>query len=239
MRSLRKQGDALYRQEWTNWRCCVCGRAVMTKLEGSSYLQFLFKLASPQTVQDFNTIFLIHCDTKWLKFFTKYPARIEKKMMIVVLICLCEFPSVFGIVACAIPHSATWFQGRIRKNQLSSPVTAQVKKIWFSFEPFKHFRRHFVSTHFLIVVKIFWNHLCTHLPHVQTLCNNLVDVYSLIVSSSAIIRIVKRRSWRMKVLTLLTFALVPTEVERPYRVHLPPFLAHLQSLRATECLSTR
>jgi hypothetical protein len=50
-----------------------------------------------------------------------------------------------------------------------------IKKIWFSFEPFKHFCQHFISTCFLIIILIFWNHLCTRCSHAYILCNNLVD----------------------------------------------------------------
>lgn len=51
----------------------------------------------------------------------------------------------------------------------------QIKEIWFRFEPFKHFSRHFVPIRFLIVIQIFWNHLCTHFSHNKILRNNLVD----------------------------------------------------------------
>jgi hypothetical protein len=50
-----------------------------------------------------------------------------------------------------------------------------IKKIWFSFESFKHFCRHFASTSFLIVIPIFWNHIFTQFGHVQILFNNFVD----------------------------------------------------------------
>jgi hypothetical protein len=38
-----------------------------------------------QMVQDFKIILLIQCDTKWYKFFMNYPARIEKRMTIVLI----------------------------------------------------------------------------------------------------------------------------------------------------------
>jgi hypothetical protein len=50
-----------------------------------------------------------------------------------------------------------------------------IKKICFSFDAFKHFCRRFDSTNFLIVIQMFWNHLCTHCSRVQILCKNLVD----------------------------------------------------------------
>jgi hypothetical protein len=48
------------------------------------------------------------------------------------------------IVACATPYSASCFQGRIKK-KLPHPLWPS-KKIQFSFEPFKHFCRYFIST---------------------------------------------------------------------------------------------
>jgi hypothetical protein len=107
------------------------------------------------------------------------------------------------------------------------------KKIWFNLEPFKHFCRHSVSTRFLIVIKMFWKHLCTHFCHGQILCNNLGDRI-LILLSSAIIRTVKRQSWRMKSFTRLTFVLVPTEAGRPDRGSSSTVSRPFTSLRATE-----
>jgi hypothetical protein len=47
MRSLQKHGNALLRRTFTNWQCCVRGRVVMMKLEGSSRRKFPFQPASP------------------------------------------------------------------------------------------------------------------------------------------------------------------------------------------------
>jgi hypothetical protein len=86
-----------------------------------------------------------------------------------------------------------------------------IKKIWFGIEPLKHFYQHFVSTHFLIVIQIFWNHLCTHTVLMSKSCVTIWwNVHSLISSSSVIIRIVNCPSWRMKGPTWLTFVLVLT-----------------------------
>jgi hypothetical protein len=64
--------------------------------------------------------------------------------------------------------------GSHSKNRLSSPVMNRFSKSASVSSRFKHFSRHFVSTHFLIVIQLFWNHLCTHFSYVQILCNNLV-----------------------------------------------------------------
>jgi hypothetical protein len=141
----------------------------------------------------FKVIFLIHCDTRWYEFFVNYPSRIEKndEHFLDLLFAHAEL-FVLETVACAIPHSSLGFTvvfGRSTFVACYDPI----KKHWFSFEQFKHFCRHFISTPLFDRRSNFWNHLCTHFSHVQILCNNLVwTVHSL--SSSAIFRIVKRRS---------------------------------------------
>jgi hypothetical protein len=59
--------------------------------------------------------------------------------------------------------------------QLSSVAVTRLRKsgsVWSrsSISTDASFRRAF-----LIVIQMFWNYLCTHIYHVQILCNNLVD----------------------------------------------------------------
>jgi hypothetical protein len=70
-----------------------------------------------QTVQDFKIIFLVHCDTRRYKLFINYPRKSKKKLWQFswLFICSCELSSVLQTVACGIPHTVSWFQGRIRK----------------------------------------------------------------------------------------------------------------------------
>jgi hypothetical protein len=78
------------------------------------------------------------------------------------------------------------------------------QKIWSSFEPFKHFCRHFVSTRFLIVIKyVLLNNIITHLPMFQPNATIWWAVHQL--QSTTIIWTVKRGSWRMKALTRCPF----------------------------------
>jgi hypothetical protein len=116
-----------------------------------------------QTVQDFKIIFAIHFDTRRYKFFMNYSARIEKK----------RWPLSWFLFAHA-SFLLTWRLWRVSCLTLPLGFTAifgkptfvtcydPIKKIWFSFEPFKNFCRHFVSTRFLIVILFFFNHPCTH-----------------------------------------------------------------------------
>jgi hypothetical protein len=146
----------------------VYERVVVMKLEGSNRLQFSFELASPhtQTVQDFKKIFLIHCDTRQYNFFMNYPTRI-KEMMTIVLIFDLLVQAFFWFGDSDVCHSSLYLLvlGSYSKNQLASLVYEPIKKM-FGFEPFKQFYRHFVSTRFLIVIQISWNHLCTHVSRV-------------------------------------------------------------------------
>jgi hypothetical protein len=104
------------------------------------------------------------------------PRELKKKVMTIVLTFDLLMLAFFCFGDFGVCHSSLCLlvSGSYSKNQLSSPVMTWLKKIWFSFEPFKHFSRHFVSTHYLIVTHFFWNHLCTHFSYVQILCNNLV-----------------------------------------------------------------
>jgi hypothetical protein len=71
------------------------------------------------------------------------------------LICSREFSSVLEITACPIPHAGFWLQVDIRKPTFITWCEL-IKKIYFRFEPFKHFCWHFVWRRFLII-QIFWN----------------------------------------------------------------------------------
>jgi hypothetical protein len=130
----------------------------MMKLEGANPLQFPFKLASPSFsdgpgLQD--NIF-IHRDPRWYKFFINYPARIANNddHFLDFLFAHASFLLSWRL-ACAIYHFAYWFQGRIRKTNFHRLFYDPIKRIWSSFQPFKHFCRHFISTRFLIVIHIF------------------------------------------------------------------------------------
>jgi hypothetical protein len=156
--------NALFCQKFTNWQCCVWGHIVVMKLEESSPLQFPFKLASPffsdgPGFQD--NIF----DSLWnqlIQILHDYLPRIEKSDE--------NFHEFW------FAHASFLLSWRLWRVQfLILPLGFRVifekatfvtyynpfKVIWFSFEPFKHFCLDFISTCFLIIIQIFWNHLCT------------------------------------------------------------------------------
>jgi hypothetical protein len=92
---------------------------------------------------------LSHCDTRWYKFFINYPAKIEKMVIVLRFICLCAY-AIFLILeteACAIPHSASSFQGRIKKKTFVTWYDL-IKKIWLG------------SSRSSTKIKIIRNHLC-------------------------------------------------------------------------------
>jgi hypothetical protein len=170
-------------------------------------------------VKDFKIIFLIHCDIRWYKFFMSYPARIKKKLWPLSWFfhLFMQVSSVMGAVVCAIPLFASWFQGRIQKRKLLSPVmiwlwksgsvsscssiSANASFQYTFWSPFKFFGTMFAHNFlsFKSCVTILWS------------------VHWLILSSQAIVRIVKCRSWRMKALTQPMFVPVLTEARRTDR----------------------
>jgi hypothetical protein len=83
----------------------------------------------------------------------------------------CEISSVFEIVACVIPRSASWFQGLFEKPTFFT-CYGPIKKNLVQFRAVEAF----LLTRFLIIIQIFWNNVCTHFFHVQISCNNLVDL---------------------------------------------------------------
>jgi hypothetical protein len=71
-----------------------------------------------------------------------------------------------------------------------------IKKIWFSFKPFKYLCWYTA----LILIQIFMNHLCTHFSHDLILCNSLVDwtfVKFIGVHSNCQMSIIKNESPHM------------------------------------------
>jgi hypothetical protein len=73
-------------------------------------------------------IFLIHCDTRGYKFFENYPARFEKKRLIIfIFICSYELSSVLET---GVSHSSLRLlvSGSYSQNQLSSHVMTRLRK---------------------------------------------------------------------------------------------------------------
>lgn len=176
-RSLRKHGNALSLQKFTNWQSYVCGLVVTMKREDSYHLQFSFELAS----LSFSNSPGLQDNICWFTVApgVKLPSERSHERHKAwwpfpwFWICSWKFLSLLETVACVIPHRATWFHVDIRKtnfHQCYDPI----KKIWFGFELFKHFCGHFVSTSFLIVI-IFFGTIFAHFPHIHVLCNNLMD----------------------------------------------------------------
>jgi hypothetical protein len=124
-----------------------------------------------QTVQDFELIFLIHCDSRWYKFFMNYPARIDKKIMTIVLIFIFAHESLlvswrlWRVPILALPLG---FRVIFEKPTFVTCYDP-IRNIWFSFEQFKRFCRHFISTGLFIIIQIFRNHHRTQFPHIQIL----------------------------------------------------------------------
>jgi hypothetical protein len=169
------------------------------------------------TVQDLKIIFVIYYDTKWYKLFMNYPPENRKKTMTIVF----EFRFVL--------HSASWFQVIFEKPTFATCYDP-IKKMWRSFG------QAFLRT--LRLDALFDNH--SHFFFGTIFAHNFLifkfcvtigwTVHSLMLSSSAIILIVKRRSWWME--SLLTVDVCGYFHRRSVliTVHLPLFLARLQSL---------
>jgi hypothetical protein len=83
-----------------------------------------------QTVQDFEIIFLIQCETRWYKFFMNYPTRIEKKMTTVLIFDLL-MTAFFCLGDCRKCHFSFCFlvSGSYSKNQISLPVMTQIRNL--------------------------------------------------------------------------------------------------------------
>jgi hypothetical protein len=178
-RRLRRHGNALFLQKFTNWQRCVCGLLVVTKLEGSSRLQFPFELESPSFSdgpghQDNIFDSLWHQVVQILYEVLGANEKEKRWSFSGVFICSCEISSVLETVECAIPHSVSWFQGRIRKTNFHHLLWPDKENL-VHFRAFKHFCWHFVSTRFSIIIQICWNHSCTQFFHFQILCNNMLD----------------------------------------------------------------
>jgi hypothetical protein len=122
-------------------------------------------------------ISVIHCDTRWYNFFMNYPARIEKEWREFSWFFYLLMGAFFCLGDCGVCLSSLCLLVfRVVFEKLTSVTRyGPIKKMWFSFEAFKHLCRHFVLTRVLIVVQIFWNHLCTHCSHHQILRSNFVD----------------------------------------------------------------
>jgi hypothetical protein len=184
MRSLWKQGNALFRQKFTNWQCCVCvcvcvrARA-RCRDEGSNRVQFPFELASPSFsdgsgLQD--NIF----DSLWhqaVRILYELPHENKKDDDHCLDFWFAHANFLLSWRLWRVPFFTLPLDFRVMFENLSFITYYEpIKKICFIFEPFKHLYRHFVSTPFLIVIQIFWNQLWIHFPHVQILCNSLVDL---------------------------------------------------------------
>lgn len=102
--------------------------------------------------------------------------RESKKMITIVLIFYLVMRAFFHPGDCCVCHfsPSLLVSGSYLKNQLLSLFMTWVENC-FRFEPFRHFCWHFVLSCNMIVVQMFWNHLCTHLSHFKILLNNMVD----------------------------------------------------------------
>jgi hypothetical protein len=201
------------RNSWTD--NAVCAGALWWSSMDPVVCNFVTNSHYPlsQTVHDFKKKFLIHCDTRRYKFFMNYPARIENNgsHFLWLLVCSCDLSWRLW----RVPFLTLLLDFRVIFKK-STFVTCYdpIKKILFIFEPFKHFCPHFVSTRFLIVIQIFGTIFAHAFLMLETCVTIWWTIHSLILSSSAIIQIVKRPSWRMKALTRMACVLVPTGARR-------------------------
>jgi hypothetical protein len=158
--------------------------------------------------------------------------------MVIVLISYLLMRAFFCLEDCGVCHSALsllvsgWYQ----KPLLSSSVKTQV---WRSGSVSS---RSSISaeTSSLIVVQILWNHLCIHFSHVQILCNNSVDrtfIHIKFIGDHSNCQTSNLTNESPHMVELLY--LFPQRRGVQFAVHLPPFLACLQSLCATEILEHR
>jgi hypothetical protein len=101
--------------------------------------------------------------------------RDNKKTVTIVLICDMLIRAFFCPGDWPVPFRTLPHGFRIIFEKSTFVTCYEPIKRMFSFEPFKHFYWHSVSTRLLIVIQISLNNLCTQFSHVQILCNILLD----------------------------------------------------------------
>jgi hypothetical protein len=156
-------------------------------------------------------VVLNYCDSRWYKFFMDYSARIGRNndhflnfhLLMLAFFCLGDC----GVCVCVfVPFLTVPLGFRvIIQNPTFVSYHDSIQKIWFNFETFKHFCRHFVSKRFWSQLKFFGTIFQHDFLMLNSCTTILWTVNSLTLSSSAIIRTVKCRSWWMKALTRSTF----------------------------------
>jgi hypothetical protein len=235
IRSIWKQGNALLaRNSWTD-NAVYMGALLLWSSKDPVFCNFYSNSHHPisQTV-DFKKIFLIHCDTRWFRFFMNYPARTGKN------------DDNFRNFLLLMSYRLRWVPFSLYLsvsvsylgNQLSSHLMTQLRQFSSvssssTISADTSFRRAFLSS-FKTFGTIFAHDVLLFKSCVTIGC----IVHSLILSSSAIIPIVKHRSWQMKTLTQSTFCFVWHGRDIQIAVHLPTFLNHYKVFVSTEYLST-
>jgi hypothetical protein len=202
---------------------CVRARC-RGQADGSTRLQFPFHShrSLSQPVQGWFTLTPGGTNSLWLH------GDNRKKMITLswFFICSCELSSVLETGGCRSSFCLL-VPGSYSENQLSSPVMPRLRKsvsvsIRSSISTDTSFQRTFWSS-FKFLRTIFAHAI----PVFRSCATAWWTLHSSILSSSAIIRIVKRPSWRMVALTRSRFVPVLMETGCPDRRSYRPFKVSL------------